>query len=108
MEGMAEQDKLEDLISYLKSLGFDGNVFQETLRKEFDLSNAFIYLDHYIAFGDDLMRYKLRLVYERQFNAYRLDQYEAFYRKQINIDYRQINGIDTEELEQMHNRTGYG
>lgn len=98
---MAEQDKLEDLINYLKSLGFEGNVFEETLRKEYDVYNAFIYIDHYISFGDDLMRYKLRLVSDRQFKSYRLDEYEAFYRQQINIDHRQINGIDTGELEQQ-------
>lgn len=98
---MAEQDNLEDLIYYFKSLGFEGNVFEETLRKEYELSNAFIYIDHYIPFGDDLLRYKLRLVSDRQFNAYRLDEYEAFYRQQINIDHKQINGVDTEELEQL-------
>jgi len=98
---MAEQDNLADLISYLKSLGFEGSILEATLRKEYERFDAFMYIDHYIAFGNDLLRYELHLVYDRQFNAYRLDQYEVFYRKQVNIEHKIINGIDTQELERL-------
>lgn len=104
---MEEQDKLEQLISYLKSKGFEGKIFEDTLRKEHERFNAFMHLDHYIGFGDDLVRYKLNLVYDRQFNAYRLDNYEVFYRDPVDIDHKLINGIDTKELELLMSKADW-
>src|SRR5699024_6991401 len=46
------------------------------------------------------MLFDLRFQKDHQFNAYKLESYEATYRKPIHIEHKVINGIDTAELEE--------
>ncbi|MBK1439856.1 hypothetical protein JHJ32_07670 [Parapedobacter sp. ISTM3] len=96
---MAGKDNIEELIDYLKSLGFEGEKFEAEIRKKHRESDASFTVRHETAFGEETMRYELRFVHDRQFMAYRLESYKATHRLPFTIDHTTINGIDTAELE---------
>lgn len=105
---MAGIDKAEELIAYLKSLGFEGKIFEANIREGYNEGRPFMSVDHRIPFGDEMMRYTLRFVYDRQFMAYRLEGYDAWHRLGLTIDHKNINGIDTGELEQSMAEIDWG
>lgn len=96
---MINEEKLDGLISYLSSLGFEGEKLEADIRDAWREYNPAFTVNHRIAFGDELMRYKLRFVNDRQFTAYRLAEYEAIHRDPVPVEHKVIDGIDTADLE---------
>ncbi|GEM_PF-961367 len=96
---MAIQDKEEDLISYLKSLGFEGDILEMDVRIECKEFKGRFTIYHRIPFGEEMMRYELNFIYDKQFEAYRLINYLAAHRSAVEIHHKTINGIDSAELE---------
>ena len=96
---MAEIDKAGELIAYLKSLGFEGDLLEDNIMKQCQEFQKSFQIEHRVAFGDELMRYRLRFAYDRQFQAYRITGYEATHRNHVDLDHKQIDGIDTADLE---------
>lgn len=95
-----ENENVLELIAYLKSLGFEGEKLEADIRQGYRESGASFTVHHRIAFGDEMMRYDLRFVHDRQFMAYRLESYEASHRLPVTIDHGVVNGIDTRALEE--------
>jgi len=97
---MAENEKAEELIRFVRSLGFDGGKLEKNIREQHEKFSPYFTVTHKISFGEELMRYELRFVHDRQFMAYRLESYEASHRPGLTIDHKNINGIDTGKLEE--------
>lgn len=97
---MAENEKAEELINYLASLGFEGEKLRREIVQGYEDFQAGFTVHHRIPFGEELMRYELQFVYDRQFMAYRLRSFKATHRLPISIEHKIINGIDTGQLEE--------
>lgn len=96
---MAENDKTEELISYLKSIGFEGKHLEEEIRAQYKELRQTFTVTHQLNVGNEIMLCELRFMYDRQFSAYKLQSYDALYHQPVIIDHKNINGINTEALE---------
>lgn len=94
----SEQEK--ELLEYLASLGFEGSKFEDALREKLSLNAPNFTVSHRVAFGEELMSFKLQFVKDPQFNAYRLQKYNAMHRSPVLPEHTVINGIDTAALEE--------
>lgn len=97
---MAENGKVDELIDYLRSLGFEGEKLEADIRRGYEKSKGAFAVRHRIAFDDEMIQYNIRFLFDRMFNAYRLDGYKVIHRDSVVIEHKIINGIDTEALEQ--------
>ncbi|TYR37460.1 hypothetical protein FXV77_05500 [Sphingobacterium phlebotomi] len=97
---MAEREKVEELISYLSSLGFEGAMFEANIRQEYKKKLPVFTVRHRVTLGDEAIQYNLRFTYEKMFDAYRLASYKAIYRDPLVIEHGMFSGIDTELLEE--------
>lgn len=94
----SEQEK--ELIDYLARIGFTGDDFTARLKEKIRLDTPNFTLDQSIAFDDDKMLFSLQFRKDRQFDAYRLESYQATLRQPPPFEHAEINGIDTSKLEQ--------
>lgn len=92
--------KIEALLEYLFSLGFEGEQLIDQVRRQYLEFKSSFMLRHHMKFGEERMEFNLQFNYDRQFSAYRLSGYEAIHCNPIVIDHRVINGVDTLTLEQ--------
>lgn len=93
-------EKEKELLDYLASLGFEGENLAGKIHVQAEKNLPLIVISQYKFFGEERMRYDLHLRRDPQFDAYRLEKYEATLRNSIPIDHKIINGIDTAVLEQ--------
>lgn len=96
MDNVQEQK----LLSYLSDAGFNGDEFQKQLRKKIRLNTPNFSLEHAIAFGEHQMLWGLQFAKDLQFNAYRLEGYNATLRTSPQIEHAAVNGINTFLLEE--------
>lgn len=94
-----EENKVEKLISYLASLEFRGEKLESEIRKNINQGLSSFSVRHAKDYDEEQMLFDLRFQKDYQFDAYKLKEYKATYRKPIHIEYKVINGIDTGELE---------
>jgi hypothetical protein len=94
----SEQEK--ELIDYLAGIGFTGQEFTDKLKEKIRLDTPNFTLDHVIPFEEEKMLFSLQFRKDPQFNAYRMDSYQATLRQPPPIEHAAINGIDTLRLEQ--------
>ncbi|WP_214072632.1 hypothetical protein [Mucilaginibacter sp. dw_454] len=94
----SEQEK--ELIDYLAGIGFAGQEFTDKLKEKIRLDTPNFTVGHTIPFGEEKMLFNLQFRRDRQFDAYRLDGYQATLRQGPPIEHAAINGIDTAKLEQ--------
>jgi hypothetical protein len=94
----SEQEK--ELLDYLASLGFAGEKFTTQLREKLKLNTPNFMVPDKIPFGEEQMFFKLYFVKDQQFNAYRLQRYQATHRSPVLPEHKIINGIDTAALEE--------
>lgn len=94
----SEEEK--ELINYLQSLGFSGEPFERDLRQKIGLDTPNFRLTHSVSYGEEKMLFDLRFIKDHQFNAYRLDGYQATLRRAPVVENLDINGINTGRLEQ--------
>lgn len=93
-----EQEK--ELIDYLAGIGFTGQEFTDKLKEKIRLDTPNFTIGHTVFFGEEKMLFNLQFRKDRQFDAYRLDGYQATLRQGPAIEHAAINGIDTAKLEQ--------
>ncbi len=93
-----EQGK--ELLDYLASLGFAGEKLATKLREKLQLNTPSFIVPDKISFGEEQMFFKLYFVKDQQFNAYRLQRYQATHRSPVLPEHAIINGIDTAALEE--------
>lgn len=96
-----DNEKEQQLREYLNSLGFTGAYFSEQLHKKLALYQPNFSLNYKVDFGEEQMRFKLRFTRDLQFDAYRLEQYEAVHRAPVTVAHSVINGVNTEALAQQ-------
>ena len=96
---MAERDKVEELIAYLNSLGFEGKKFEEDVRAQYLKHEDAFTVKHQRMFGEEVMEYELAFTRDWQFMTYRLEGYIARLRLPVTIEHEVIRGIDTAVLE---------
>ncbi|AOM80029.1 hypothetical protein [Pedobacter steynii] len=95
----SEREKVANLVEFLSSIGFHGERLEQGINKLIELNPVGFRLDHKVQYGEETMFFELQFKKDRQFNAYRLEQYNARHRKAINIESTVINGINTDVLE---------
>lgn len=93
-------EKQKELIDYLASLGFTGDTFTEELKRKISLNTPGFRLDNTVSYDGKRMLCELNFKRDPQFDAYRLESYEATLREAPEFEHSVINGIDTERLEQ--------
>lgn len=89
----------DELISYLQSIGFNGESLRGDIREAARKNPASINVRDTLQFGEDRMIFDLLLERDHQFKTYRLKQYKATIQYPIIIDHHLINDIDTRALE---------
>ncbi|XZF13332.1 hypothetical protein ACTHGU_16210 [Chitinophagaceae bacterium MMS25-I14] len=89
------------LIEFLGVIGFSGEKLEHDLRSHIALGIPFFTLSHAISYGNELMRFRLEFKYTGQFSSYQLTEYEAIYRRPVNIRHTVVNDIDTAQLEEQ-------
>ncbi|TYR37461.1 hypothetical protein FXV77_05505 [Sphingobacterium phlebotomi] len=94
------ENKIELLITYLKSLGFEGEKLERDIRDACKQYPTSFSVSHRMRFGEEQMSYYFYFLLDTQFHAYKLDNYTAVHRDPIIIEHKVINGIDTNKLEQ--------
>lgn len=94
-----DEEKIEELISYLDELKFKGERFEADIQKNIKEGMPHFSVRYKRDYGREQMLYELHFSKDHQFDAYRLEGYKARYRKPVKIDHQSINGIDTAELE---------
>jgi hypothetical protein len=94
----SEQEK--ELLNYLASLGFTGEKFAAKLQDSLKLNTPSFMVPDKISFGEEQMFFKLHFVKDQQFNAYRLQRYQATHRSPVLPEHTIINGVDTAALEE--------
>jgi hypothetical protein len=94
----SEQEK--ELTDYLASLGFKGEKFTVQLQEKLKLNTPNFMVPDKISFGEEQMFFKLHFVKDQQFNAYRLQRYQATHRSPVLPEHKIINGVDTAALEE--------
>lgn len=92
--------KIEALLEYLFSLGFEGEQLVDQVRRQYLEFKSSFMLRHHMRFGEEKIEFNLKFNYDRQFSAYRLSGYEAIHCNPVIIDHRVINGVDSLILEQ--------
>lgn len=95
----SEREKATVLMEFLSSVGFVGERLEQDINKALALNLPGFKIDHKVQYGEEMMFFELQFKRDRQFNAYRLEQYNARHRKAINIESTVINGINTDVLE---------
>lgn len=95
----SDREKVANLVEFLSSIGFQGEQLELGINKLMELNPAGFKLDHKVQYGEETMFFELQFKKDRQFNAYRLEQYNARHRKAINIESTVINGINSDVLE---------
>jgi hypothetical protein len=101
----SEQEK--ELLKYLFNLGFSGRTFEDELLQKISKDTPNFRLLHTVTYGDDKMLFDMRFAKDHQFDAYRLDSYEATLRRSPVIEDLDINGINTRRLEQSFKETDW-
>lgn len=97
---MAKEDKVEVLIDYLKSLGFEGKKLEADIRQEYKNELPVFTVRHRVPLDDEIIQYNLNFIHDRMFNAYRLDGYKVIYRAPMVIKHKTFGDIDTQALEE--------
>jgi hypothetical protein len=95
----SETQKAEALMAFLSSVGFAGERLEQDINKALALNLPGFKIDHMVRYEEETMFFELQFKKDRQFNAYRLEQYTARHRRLVYIEAIVINGIDTAELE---------
>lgn len=95
-----DSEKEKELLDYLASLGFEGENIAGKIHVQAEKNLPLIVIGQYKFFGEERMRYDLYLRRDPQFDAYRLEKYEATLRNPVPVEHKIINGLDTAVLEQ--------
>lgn len=93
---MTDKEKIEELLIYLKSLGFEGEKLEADIRQQTEQFNAIFKVKHEIVFDAGKVDYLLGFKYDHQFEVYRLEAYKATFMMHLNI-----NDIETAELDKQ-------
>lgn len=94
------EEKIKELLDFLKSLGFEGDRLEQDIKKKMQLNVPGFDAKHSINHGEEQMRFDLQFRLDTQFNSYRLIKYTATHRDPLLIKHKIINGIDTAQLEE--------
>lgn len=95
----SEREKVANLVEFLSSIGFQGEQLEQGINKLMELNPVGFRLDHKVQYGEEIMFFELQFKKDRQFNGYRLEQYNARHRMAVHIESTVINGINTNVLE---------
>lgn len=94
-----EREREEQLINYLAKNGFEGDDFVFELRNMMGKDLPGFSLKYQRQFNEDKMFYSLRFVMDKQFQEYRLTGYRATHRRPVWINHKNIDGINTADIE---------
>lgn len=94
------QEKENELLEYLKALGFEGEQLTADIRKNTERNMPAFQVQQAKTFGAERVRYDMYFRYDPQFDAARLEEYRAIYRRPVDIGHQVINGVDTAQLEE--------
>ncbi len=92
-------EQQNELINFLKTLGFEGEDIERELTENVGRNLLMFSLDIKKTYDEETMFFKLLFKNDPQFSTYRLDRYSATHRDEVFLEHKNINGIDTAELE---------
>lgn len=95
---MAEDKRADELITYLNSLGFEGEMLEAAVRNQHASSVPSFTVSHELEFGEEKMRYEFSFLKEGE-GRYSLTEISATHTGRIDIAHRKVEGIDTADLE---------
>lgn len=73
------EEKIQDLLKYLTSIGFEGSLLEQTLRENIKNGVEQFKAQHKLLWENEEMQFSLQLSKDLQFHAYRLVSYTATY-----------------------------
>src|SRR3546814_558910 len=95
-----DEKQIADLAAYLVTLGFKGGKLEDDLRKEISFNLPSFKVHHHIPWGEEQMFFEFQFNKDQQFGAYRLVEYKAVHRREVDIEHAVVEDIDTRELEE--------
>ncbi|MBK1439857.1 hypothetical protein JHJ32_07675 [Parapedobacter sp. ISTM3] len=101
---MKENDKAEELITPLKSLGFEGDQLKADIVKGMEVGLPFFTVNHRVHFGEELMDFELRFKMPLEGDKPILERYNATFRSAVEIEHLRYSSIDTADLEEQMKR----
>lgn len=97
---MADENRIEELIGYLRTLGFGGASFENELREKIRENPLFFTVDYHKRFGKESMAYQLRFQRDGAHESpHLLKEIDATLHKPVEIEHKIISGIDTGSLD---------
>lgn len=96
-----ENNKTENIVGYLESLGFEGEQLRRSVAFMVDSNQPVISVNHKIPFDGEQMHYKLTFSLDVQEDVYKLSGYKVTYRSPIEILHVNYEGIDTQKLDEL-------
>ncbi|MBK1439858.1 hypothetical protein JHJ32_07680 [Parapedobacter sp. ISTM3] len=95
---MVEESNVDELIAYLKSLGFEGETLEKEIVRNADIGLPRFTVDHRVLFDKGSIQFEL-LITTGVNGVYELERYKANYRSSVQIKHINYRGIDTSVLE---------